>query len=159
VEASEPFFIFVFTLEAVIKISSMGFIAENGCYLRDAWNWLDFIVVITALFSFLPQMANVSGLRTFRLFRPLRSLSALPNMKILVATLLASVVQLSNILCLAVFFFGIFAILGMSLWSGRMHMRCRQTSSPVNGDWKVVVGDYRLCGGLHKCEVVCGSLL
>jgi hypothetical protein len=80
-----------FTIEALAKILAMGFILEKGCYLRDAWNWLDFIVVITALMQALPGMNNVSGLRTFRLFRPLRSLSALPSMRILVNTLLSSV--------------------------------------------------------------------
>lgn len=74
----EFLFACVFTLEAFIKIIAYGFILEQGCYLRDPWNWLDFIVVITALLNFLPGMQNISGLRTFRIFRPLRSLSAFP---------------------------------------------------------------------------------
>jgi hypothetical protein len=68
-------------------------------------------------------MANVSGLRTFRLFRPLRSLSTLPNIKILIGTLLASVSQLGGVLSLAIFFFLIFAILGVSLFAGMSHYR------------------------------------
>jgi voltage-dependent calcium channel L type alpha-1D len=63
-------------------------------------------------------------------------------MKILVGTLLASVVQLGNILALSMFFFGIFAILGISLWAGLLHYRCRATPEPVNGDWPVVEGDF-----------------
>jgi len=141
VEYSEPFFTLVFTLEAAIKIISYGLLLDKKCYLRDAWNWLDFIVVVTALLGVIPGMKNVSGLRTFRLFRPLRSLSALPSMRILVNTLLSSVVQLSNILALAVFFFAIFAILGISLWSGLIHQRCRVTPAPIDGDWLVVPGD------------------
>lgn len=49
VDASEPAFTFFFSLEAAVKILSMGLIFEKGCYLRDGWNWLDFTVVITAL--------------------------------------------------------------------------------------------------------------
>lgn len=88
---SEPIFSVLFLIEAIIKIVAHGFIWDRGCYLRDLWNWLDFAVVITALLGFIPGMKNISMLRTFRLFRPLRSLSVLPGMKVLVNTLLSSV--------------------------------------------------------------------
>ena len=158
VDTTEPIFTTFFTLECIMKCISMGFILEKGCYLRDPWNWLDFIVVTTALLTILPWMQNISGLRTFRLFRPLRSLSALPSMKILVGTLLNSIIQLGNIMALAMFFFGIFAILGISLWSGVFYQRCRLTETPVNGDWPVVPDDEQLCGGFRECEYACGSL-
>jgi len=48
-DKSEGVFTFCFTFEAAVKILSMGFILSKGCYLRDAWNWLDFTVVITGL--------------------------------------------------------------------------------------------------------------
>lgn len=101
----------------------MGFINGKGTYLKDAWNWLDFIVVITSLLSILPQFSNVSAIRTFRLFRPLRSLTSLGSMKVLVGTLISSVYGLGEILLFAFFFFLIFAILGVSLWSGDIHHR------------------------------------
>ena len=112
--------------------------------MADPWNWIDFLVVISGLLSSFPQMANVSGLRTFRLFRPLRSLSTLPNIRILIGTLLASVSQLGGVLSLALFFFLIFAILGVNLFAGLTHFRCRQTPEPVDGDWVPVNGDKRV---------------
>lgn len=133
----------------------------EGCYLRDAWNWLDFIVVITALLSFLPSMGNITGLRTFRIFRPLRSLSAIPSMKILVSTLLNSLSQLGNVFLLTAFFIGIFSILGISLWNGMIHQRCRTTMHPVNGDWIAVIEEYgreKVCGGMNTCAHACGSI-
>lgn len=51
VDNSEIFFTISFALEALLKIIASGFILERGCYLRDAWNWLDFIVVITAVLA------------------------------------------------------------------------------------------------------------
>lgn len=116
----------------------------KGTYLSDTWNWIDFIVVITGLLSVFPQMANFSGLRTFRLFKPLKSLSQLPNIRILIGTLLKSVAQLGGVLSLAIFFFLIFAILGVNLYAGTGHYRCRVTPEPVNGDWIPVAGDVRL---------------
>jgi len=29
----------------VVKILSLGFIMNNGSYLRDAWNILDFVII------------------------------------------------------------------------------------------------------------------
>lgn len=46
-ELSELPFTTIFTAECVLKIVAMGFISGNGSYLRDAWNLLDFVVVIS----------------------------------------------------------------------------------------------------------------
>ncbi len=48
VSQSEPFFTAVFTFEAALKIIGMGFVMSRGSYLRDAWNILDFVVVLAA---------------------------------------------------------------------------------------------------------------
>ena len=42
-------FSILFTIEAVIKIIALGFIFGKNTYLRDAWNVIDFFIVITAL--------------------------------------------------------------------------------------------------------------
>ena len=90
-EQSELFFTIMFAMEMVIKITAMGLILDKNCYLRDYWNWLDAVVVGGSILSYLPGGTNVSVLRTFRLFKPLRSLKTLPAMKELVVTLLESV--------------------------------------------------------------------
>ena len=46
VEDSELVFGIIFTIEAMLKIIAMGFFFETGTYLRDAWNCLDFVVVV-----------------------------------------------------------------------------------------------------------------
>ena len=145
-ENSEPIFTALFTLEFLMKVIAYGFIIGKYTYLRDAWNWIDFIVVITSLFSSLPQFHNYSAFRTFRLLRPLRSLNSLQNMKILVSTLLKSLAQLGEIIVFAIFFFLIFSILGVSIWAGSIHYRCRETEFPVGGDWVAVESDIELCG-------------
>ena len=118
----------------------------SNSYLTEAWNWLDFIVVVTALLEFLPGMAGVSPLRTFRLFRPLRSLTTMPSMKLLVGTLMASVSQLGGIMGLASFFFSIFAVLGISLLNGKTHYRCYKTQEPnSDGFWEFDPTDTRIC--------------
>ena len=108
-----------------IKVIAKGLFAQEACYLRDPWNWLDGTVVVVSILSYFPQVSNVSSLRTFRLFRPLRSLKKLPSMRELVITLLDSIKQLTNILLLLVFSMLIFAILGLQIWTGLTHYRCR----------------------------------
>ena len=39
----------IFIFEFALKAFGMGFILEKGTYLRDPWNIIDFIVVITGL--------------------------------------------------------------------------------------------------------------
>ena len=36
----------LFMLEALVKIIAMGFIVGSKSYLREAWNFIDFIIVI-----------------------------------------------------------------------------------------------------------------
>ena len=64
---------------------------DKNCYLRDYWNWLDSVVVAGSILAYLPNVGNFTVLRTFRLFKPLRSLRTLPAMQELVVTLLESV--------------------------------------------------------------------
>ena len=45
-ETVEYIFLFIFTLEAMLKIVALGFLFHSGAYLRNAWNILDFIIVI-----------------------------------------------------------------------------------------------------------------
>jgi len=146
IESLEPYFMYIFLMECLSKVLAMGFIMGRKTYLSDAWNWLDFTVVVTSLLNELPSMQNMSGLRTFRLFRPLRSLTTMPSMKLLIGTLLSSVSHLGGILGLAMFFFMIFAILGVHLWNGRIHYRCYETQDPLpNGEFHLIKNDTKLC--------------
>lgn len=112
-EQSELFFTIAFATEMTIKMTAMGLMLDKNCYLRDYWNWLDFVVVLGSVLAYIPGFANVSVLRTFRLFKPLRSLKKLPAMKELVVTLLESVYQLTNIFLLLEFALILFSILGL----------------------------------------------
>lgn len=89
--------------------------------------------------------ASLSALRAFRLLRPLKLLTSIPSLKMLFGTLISSVKSLGNILGLAVFFFTIFSILGVSLWQGKIHYRCYDTPEPVDGEWKLTDGIIKLC--------------
>lgn len=42
----------IYTVEAILKCFSRGFILDKHTYLRDPWNWLDFIVIVFAYLVF-----------------------------------------------------------------------------------------------------------
>ncbi|PWA26935.1 hypothetical protein CCH79_00000650 [Gambusia affinis] len=44
---TEPYFIGIFCFEAAIKIIALGFAFHKGSYLRNGWNVMDFVVVLT----------------------------------------------------------------------------------------------------------------
>lgn len=89
IEYFDPYFTVAFFFECAFKILAQGLFLGKGAYLRDPFNWLDFIVVVSSLLE--QYISNMKGLRTFRLFRPLRSLNRFPQMRILVETLFASI--------------------------------------------------------------------
>jgi len=76
-------------------------------------------------------MPNVSAFRVIRVLRPLRSLTIVPGMRLLVMSLLRSIPALLEVLLLLLFAFAIFGILGLQLWVGLFHSRCRLTEAPV----------------------------
>jgi len=151
---SNYIFTCLFTIEFLMKIIAYGFILYDNSYLRDPWNWLDFIVVITGLMSFSPSInANVFALRTFRLISPLRSIHAFPNMKIFIITLINSLGDLGNIFFLTLFFFIIFGVTGLSLWSEILHYRCRTTKDVINDKLPLnPIFINSLCGGKNNCN-------
>ena len=132
----------------VLKILGLGFIFNKGAYLRDAWNILDFTIVMTGYLSLLLQggSVNLSGLRAFRVLRPLKSISSIAGLKVIVSALLASLPLLRDTIIVLVFFFFIFAIAGLQLFSGVLKKRCVdiETGVPDPSD--------NLCGGEGICN-------
>ena len=143
INACEPIFLAVFTVELVLKVIAYGFLMHKGAYLRDAWCQLDFIVVTLAWLPIIfPAMGNYSVLRAFRALRPLRALKRLPGMPLLVQWILNVLPKMGNVLALFLFVFLVFGIIGMELFKGSLHYRCalpgfddagHATQHPVGG--------------------------
>lgn len=53
-EKTEAYFLFIFCIEAVLKIVALGFVLHEGAYLRNVWNIMDFVVVVTGSVTCLP---------------------------------------------------------------------------------------------------------
>lgn len=75
----------IFTLEAALKIIALGFMCNGKrSYLRDAWNVLDFIIVLFSLISLGvdADLSVIKVLRVARILRPLRLIQRAEGLKI-----------------------------------------------------------------------------
>merc|ERR1719379_2705841 len=96
----------------------------ENTYLRDGWNWLDFVVVVSGLIGLGGGGLDLSFLRTFRL---LKALCVIPRMRVLISTVLQSIPRLGNVLMMMIFLFMVFGIMGVNFWNGVMYRICRPT--------------------------------
>ncbi|GIX75139.1 sodium channel protein 60E [Caerostris extrusa] len=124
IEETEYVFLVIYTIEMIIKIIAKGFILNKYSYLRNPWNWLDFIVVLSgyitlSLQAFGMTIGNLSGLRTFRVLRALKTVSITPGLKTIVNAMLHSLGMLAEVMTLTVFFcLMVFALLALQLYLG-----------------------------------------
>ena len=148
-------FTLIFLLECILKIIALGFFMEDNSYLRDPWNWLDFIIVITGILYFIPHLkANVNSLKGFRLLRPLKSISSFPSMRKFINSLVNCLYDLIDIIIILFFIIFFFGLLGYAIFDNRYFFVCRSSLKPIYGDLPIdPLYNNHLCGG----EVTCGG--
>lgn len=132
----------------IFKILSMGFILNKGSYLRDAWNILDFTIIASGYVGMLLSGSgvNLSVLRSFRVIRPLRTISSVQGLRVIVSSLINAVPLLRDSILVLFFFFMIFAIAGCQLFTGALKNRC------FNEDTGIIDPDIPFCGGGQGCR-------
>ena len=128
---TDRYFLFFYTLEAVLKIISFTFIWAEDAYLKDYWNILDFVVIISGWVYFALELlfknadfGPLVALRAIRILRPLRVLKKIKGLKKLATALLASIGHLGETTGILIFVFVLFAIAGRHLWQGNFMKRC-----------------------------------
>uniref|UniRef100_A0A8C9SK64 Voltage-dependent L-type calcium channel subunit alpha n=1 Tax=Scleropages formosus TaxID=113540 RepID=A0A8C9SK64_SCLFO len=137
-ESLESIFLIIFTLECFLKIVAYGFLFHEGAYLRNCWNILDFVIVFMGLFTFsLDTINRIAGtptekgggfdmkaLRAFRVLRPLRLVSGVPSLQVVMSSILMSMLPLMHVALLVFFMVTIYAIVGLELFKCKMHKTC-----------------------------------
>uniref|UniRef100_A0A3P8TBF7 Sodium channel protein n=1 Tax=Amphiprion percula TaxID=161767 RepID=A0A3P8TBF7_AMPPE len=114
----------IYTFESLTKIVARGFCIDGFTFLRDPWNWLDFMVISMAYITEFVNLGNVSALRTFRVLRALKTISVIPGLKTIVGALIQSVKKLSDVMILTVFCLSVFALIGLQLFMGNLRQKC-----------------------------------
>jgi voltage-gated sodium channel type II alpha len=121
----EYVFTAIYTCESIIKIVARGFIMNRFSYLRDPWNWIDFIVITLAYLTiFISSLGNLSVLRTLRVLRALKTVAIVPGLKTIVDSLIQSVIRLRDVMILTCFILSVFALVGLQLYMGVLNRKC-----------------------------------
>ena len=108
-----------------LKVLARGFILDEFTYLRDAWNWLDFAVIIMAYLTIIIQdLGNLSVMRTFRVLRALKTVAIIPGMKTIVGAVIDSVKNLKDVVVLTLFSLSVFSLLGLQIYMGQLTQKC-----------------------------------
>uniref|UniRef100_A0A8B9W0R9 Voltage-dependent L-type calcium channel subunit alpha n=1 Tax=Anas zonorhyncha TaxID=75864 RepID=A0A8B9W0R9_9AVES len=137
-EKIEYAFLIFFAIEAMLKIIAYGFLFHTDAYLRNGWNVLDFSIVSLGLFTMTLEQINakqggssggkggfdVKALRAFRVLRPLRLVSGVPSLQVVLNSIIKAMVPLLHIALLVLFMIIIYAIVGQELFKGKMHKTC-----------------------------------
>ncbi|XP_064599687.1 sodium channel protein type 4 subunit alpha B-like [Liolophura sinensis] len=158
-DKSEPVFSGIYTVEALIKIIARGVILGQFTYLRDAWNWLDFIVITLAYLTLVLDLGNLSALRTFRVLRALKTVAVIPGLKTIVGALLEAVRRLRDVMILTVFVLSIFALVGLQLYMGALRSKCVDSipNNLTDQEWHDYVFNESNWYIKHDEPVVCGN--
>ncbi|XP_060109232.1 voltage-dependent L-type calcium channel subunit alpha-1F [Heteronotia binoei] len=150
-EQVEYVFLIIFTVETFLKILAYGLVMHPSAYIRNGWNLLDFVIVVVGLFSVIleqvshkpgeahhmsgkPGGFDVKALRAFRVLRPLRLVSGVPSLHIVLNSIMKAMVPLLHIALLVLFVIIIYAIIGLELFIGRMHKTCYIIGSELEAE-------------------------
>ncbi|XP_059351425.1 voltage-dependent calcium channel type A subunit alpha-1-like isoform X4 [Daphnia carinata] len=126
-EKTEPYFLGIFCVEATLKILALGFALHRGSYLRNIWNMMDFVVVVTGFVTLFAQDeldVDLRTLRAIRVLRPLKLVSGIPSLQVVLKSIIKAMAPLLQIGLLVLFAIVIFAIIGLEFYSGALHKTC-----------------------------------
>ncbi|MEM8641748.1 MAG: ion transporter [Cyanobacteria bacterium P01_G01_bin.54] len=118
--------LWLFIAEAVIKIGAEG--RRPWRYFQSSWNCFDFAIVVALILPIGAQYFLV--LRTIRLLRVLRLLSALPNLQVVIRALFKSIPSMSYVTLILSLLFYIYGVAATFLFGANdpVHFRSLQVS-------------------------------
>ncbi|TLS67480.1 ion transporter [Mariprofundus erugo] len=102
----------IFIGEAMLKIFAVA--PRLRLYFGSGWNLFDFSIILLAMLPSTGEMAMLA--RLARLLRVLRLITAIPELRLIVETLIRSIPSMGNIMLLMGVIFYIYAVAGQQLF-------------------------------------------
>ncbi|XP_055360011.1 voltage-dependent R-type calcium channel subunit alpha-1E-like isoform X2 [Betta splendens] len=153
-EITEPYFIGIFCFEAGIKLVALGFVFHKGSYLRNGWNVMDFIVVLSGILATAGAHMNIPvdlrTLRAVRVLRPLKLVSGIPSLQIVLKSIMKAMIPLLQIGLLLFFAILMFAIIGLEFYSGKLHQTCLPSVDILDNE-TVDSSELAFACGVRRC--------
>ena len=107
-ERADQVILGVFVLELLLKMFSY-----RWSFFRVGWNIFDFVIVGISL---VPASAGLSIIRALRIFRVLRLVSVVPQMRRVISALLVSIPGMASIVGVLLIIFYVYAVLATQLF-------------------------------------------
>ena len=85
-------------------------------YIKDSWNKLDFLIVVTSDLSYFLNSDSLKSLRTLRILRPLRLFSRIKSLGKMLNAIILSFIPLKDIFIVQFFYYTLFAIAGLMVF-------------------------------------------
>ena len=101
-----------FIIEALLKLTAVA--PRFSLYFRSGWNLFDFTVIVASLIPATEEFALVA--RLVRVLRVLRLISTVPQLRLIVATLVRSIPSMGHVIMLMSIIFYIYAVTGFHLF-------------------------------------------
>jgi len=133
----DPFYLYLdvgfnllFTVEAALRIIALGLYKGPDSYLRNTYNRLDFIVMLSNWVFCAIELAggqepfrlgSLKGVRAILCFRVFKSVAASAALMEAIGT---SIPQMVDIFSFAALFFVFFALVGVNFFHGAFRRRC-----------------------------------
>ena len=101
----------IFTIELALRFFAFGlaFFTDKN---QRGWNLFDFIIVVASLCG----AGEMSILRSLRIFRVLRLISAFPQMRLITEAMLHTLPSLASVMVLILVFFYMYSVLCVNLF-------------------------------------------
>lgn len=94
---------------------------------------------LLALFPTLGSKMNLRTLRAIRVLRPLKLVSGIPSLQVVLFSILKAMAPLLQIGLLVLFAIVIFAIIGLEFYSGVMHNTCLNLETGKSADYLLLL--------------------
>lgn len=103
----------LFIVEALLKMLAVA--PKINLYFKDGWNLFDFSVIVLSLMPATGEMAMVA--RLARLLRVMRLISTIPELRLIVSTLIRSLPGMGHVIMLMGVIFYMYAVAGYHLFA------------------------------------------
>ncbi|XP_055897179.1 voltage-dependent calcium channel type A subunit alpha-1-like isoform X2 [Biomphalaria glabrata] len=145
-DGTEVYFLGIFCVEAFLKIVALGFCLHKKSYLRNIWNVMDFIVVVTGFITIFASSGDAGTfdlrtLRAVRVLRPLKLVSGIPSLQVVLKSIIRAMAPLLQVCLLVLFAIVIFAIIGLEFYVGIFHNACFKKTTRTRSEDDIDTGD------------------
>ncbi|KAK3265695.1 Caveolin-2, variant 3 [Cymbomonas tetramitiformis] len=123
-EWGELFFTFIFTVELLLKMFVLGVYFGPRAYLKDAWNILDFVTVVSSLMSLIVinligvQIPGLNRVTMMRSLRPLKALARRRRARNSLNALAQAIPSFVSVTLMAAFICLLFGIVATERYAG-----------------------------------------